>query len=132
MKDDLDWDGFLERKRLKKSEAARLIGAAPAMMTDWMNGKTQPSRKYLKKLCEAGMTAQEMFGEEAGNTLIRNSVDVKSESAESAKSLDSDAIRSEVLKILDEINMQGKIQEITKGKTLLDRKLEENSPTENI
>ena len=73
LKDDLNWEVFLDRKRLKKSEAARLIGAAPAMMTDWVNRETYPSHKYLKKLCLIGMTAQEMFGKEAGDALIKNS-----------------------------------------------------------
>lgn len=78
--DDLDWEGFLERMRLKKSEAARLIGAAPAMMTDWIKRETYPSHKYLKMLCLNGMTAQEMFGKEAGDKLIENSLPKKNES----------------------------------------------------
>ena len=73
LKDDLNWEVFLDRKRLKKSEAARLIGAAPAMMTDWVNRETYPSHKYLKRLCMIGMTAQEMFGKEAGDALVKNS-----------------------------------------------------------
>lgn len=72
--DSVDWDGFLSRKRINKSEAARLLGAAPAMVTDWVKGKTEPSRKYLKRLCKIGMTAQEMFGKEAGGMLLENSV----------------------------------------------------------
>jgi hypothetical protein len=107
IRDDLDWDGFLNRKRLRKSDAARLIGAAPAMMTDWMNGKSQPSRKYLKRLCMAGMTAQEMFGDEAGNELVRNSVDMKQENAGTGTIFDSPEFRESVEKILLEINSHG-------------------------
>ena len=103
-RDDLDWDGFLKRKHLRKSDAARLIGAAPAMMTDWIGGKSQPSRKYLKRLCMAGMTAQEMFGDEAGNELVRNSVDMKQEKAGTGTIFDSPEFRESVEKILQEIN----------------------------
>ena len=71
--DNVDWTGFLDRKGLSKSEAARLLGAAPAMMTEWIKGKANPTYKYLKKLCEIGMTAQEMFGEESGAKLLSNS-----------------------------------------------------------
>lgn len=73
MDSELDWKKFLTRKGLKNSEAARLIGAAPAMITEWIKGKSLPTYKYLKKLSDIGMTAQEMFGEEIGNKLVQNS-----------------------------------------------------------
>lgn len=72
--DNVDWTKFLERKRISKSDAARLLGAAPAMVTEWIKGKNNPTHKYLKRLCMAGMTAQEMFGKEAGDELVRNSM----------------------------------------------------------
>lgn len=72
--DNVDWTKFLERKRISKSDAARLLGAAPAMVTEWIKGKNNPTHKYLKRLCMAGMTAQEMFGVEAGDELVRNSM----------------------------------------------------------
>lgn len=71
--ENLNWISFLERKGLSKSDAARLLGAAPAMMTEWMKGKANPTYKYLKKLCKIGMTAQEMFGDELGGELVKNS-----------------------------------------------------------
>ena len=43
------------------------------MMTDWIKRKNYPSHKYLKALCMNGMTAQEMFGKEAGDALVKNS-----------------------------------------------------------
>ena len=73
MDSELDWKKFLTRKGLKNSEAARLIGAAPAMITEWIKGKSLPTYKYLKKLSDVGMTAQEMFGEEIGTKLVQNS-----------------------------------------------------------
>ena len=73
MDSELDWKKFLTRKGLKNSEAARLIGAAPAMITEWIKGKSLPTYKYLKKLSDIGMTAQEMFGEEIGTKLVQNS-----------------------------------------------------------
>ena len=129
-KEDLDWEGFLKRMGLKKAETARLIGAAPAMMTDWIGGKNQPSWKYLKRLGMAGMTAQEMFGEEAGNALVRNSIDVKAGSQESALDLDT-TIRREVFKILGEINIPVKIKELPEGNTFLDKQIHENSTSGN-
>lgn len=67
--DNVDWTKFLERKRISKSDAARLLGAAPAMVTEWIKGKNNPTHKYLKRLCMAGMTAQEMFGEDSRATI---------------------------------------------------------------
>lgn len=43
------------------------------MITEWIKGKSLPTYKYLKKLSDIGMTAQEMFGEEIGNKLVQNS-----------------------------------------------------------
>ena len=107
IRDDVDWDGFLGRMHLKKAETARLIGAAPAMITDWMSGKSQPSRKYLKKLGMIGMTAQEMFGEEAGNELVKNSMDTEQNAAKLDSFVKSKEFRDSVEKILIEINSGG-------------------------
>lgn len=62
---------------LTKAKLARLVGAAPPIVTGWMNGKNEPGRKYLKRLCAIGMTAYEMFGDEAGKTLVDNSMAAK-------------------------------------------------------
>ena len=72
--DNIDWDKFLQRKGLSKSDAARKLGAAPAMVTDWMKKNVSPTYKYLQKLGEIGMTAQEMFGERIGDMLVSNSM----------------------------------------------------------
>ena len=75
MSDKIEWKKFLDRKGLKKSQAARLIGAAPAMITEWMKEKSLPTYRYLKELANAGMTSQEMFGVEIGNKLVENSLE---------------------------------------------------------
>lgn len=57
----MDWKHFLERKRISRSELARLLGVAPPMVTEWMNCKSRPGYKYIKKLHEIGMTEIEIF-----------------------------------------------------------------------
>lgn len=104
-KDTVDWKGFLDRKRINKSEVARLLGAAPAMMTEWGKGKSDPSRKYLKKLCEIGMTAQEMFGKEAGDKLVKNSVP----DGISQDVYNSPQFQAGVAKAIEELKAKGKI-----------------------
>lgn len=71
---DIDWSGFLKRNGLTKAEMARLLGAAPAMVTGWMKGKNQPGHKYLGRLCMIGMTAYEMFVDQIGKELVDNSL----------------------------------------------------------
>lgn len=77
--EDIDWAKFLGRKSVSKSEVARQLGVPPAMVTEWAKGKANPTYKYLKRLADIGMTAQEMFGDETAGTLIKNSSGEQSE-----------------------------------------------------
>ena len=100
---DIDWDKFLDRMRLNKSDAARKLGAAPAMMTGWLKGKNNPGYDYLKKLCKVGMTAQEMFGDEIGSELVKNS------SPQELKSdvFDSPEFKAGVVNTVEEMRKKG-------------------------
>lgn len=127
MKDNLDWKGFLERTGMKKSEIARCIGAAPAMITDWTKGKNQPSWIYLRNLGKVGMTAQEMFGEEIGNSIVRNSIDIKAEGIKSLDILKTPEFRNSVLEILRATTTSGEIPDVSKLNNFLDRQVKEDS-----
>lgn len=68
-----DFNQFLNRKGLKQQQAADLIGVTQATISNWCKGKI-PDYETFSKLIGYGMTAQEMFGVEAGDELVRNSM----------------------------------------------------------
>lgn len=105
MANNIDWDKFLERTKMSKSDAARKLGAAPAMMTGWLNGKN-PGYAYLRKLCEVGMTAQEMFGEKAGDALVRNS----SEFRPKPEVFESPEFKAGVVRTIEDMKKMGLIK----------------------
>ena len=61
VENSLNWKNFLVRKGYSRSELARVLGVAPPMVTEWINGKSNPGYKYIKKLHEIGMTEEEIF-----------------------------------------------------------------------
>lgn len=106
MEDGIAWEKFLDRKGIKKSKAAQLIGAAPAMITEWMKGKSSPSYMYIKKLCLAGMTADELFGKEAAEALLKNSKSVESVPKDFSE---ADDFKKAVQDVFFELKKSGKI-----------------------
>lgn len=71
--DSFDFAKFVSRRKLKQREVAAAIGASTGLIGIWATGRSVPSYEKLAKLIELGMTAQEMFGEELGNLLVKNS-----------------------------------------------------------
>ena len=67
-----DFNKFMQRKGLKQQEAADLIGVTQATISNWCKGKT-PDLGTIERLIGFGITTQEIFGEELGDTLIKNS-----------------------------------------------------------
>ena len=39
------------RKNMKQTEVAELLGCAPTSLTNWENGKVQPSLDVLSRIC---------------------------------------------------------------------------------
>lgn len=68
-----DYAKFSTRKRYKLKDVAEKIGASVGLVGNWNSKVATPSYDKLAKLIELGMTAQEMFGEELGDTLVKNS-----------------------------------------------------------
>lgn len=67
-----DFNKFMQRKGLKQQEAADLIGVSQATISNWCKGKT-PDLGTVERLIGFGITAQEIFGDELGDQLFKNS-----------------------------------------------------------
>lgn len=68
-----DYAKFANRRKMKQREVAAAVEASLGLIGNWATGRATPSYDKLAKLIELGMTAQEMFGEELGDTLVKNS-----------------------------------------------------------
>lgn len=68
-----DFAKFLYRNRLKLREVAEMTGASTSLVGNWNSGSAVPSYEKIGKLIEVGMTAQELFGQELGDLLVKNS-----------------------------------------------------------
>ena len=68
------FENFLERKGIKGADIAKQFGINPASVSCWKIKKALPIFDKAVKLLEMGMTVQEMFGEELGNQIIKNSL----------------------------------------------------------
>ncbi len=75
-----DFNKFMQRKGLKQQEAADLVGVSQATISNWCKGKT-PDMGMIEKLIGFGITAQEIFGDELGDQLFRNSAVVSKSTA---------------------------------------------------
>lgn len=98
---NVEWKKFLDRKGIKQAEVSRLLGTSPAIVTGWVKEKNAPGFFYLQKLAQIGMTAQEMFGEEIGSEMVRNSA--VSPTALNPDVYDTPEFRERVQKIVAEM-----------------------------
>lgn len=73
MKAKFDYAQFAFRMRYKLREVASKVGASTSLVGNWNSGVAVPSYEKLASLVELGMTAQEMFGKEIGDLLVKNS-----------------------------------------------------------
>lgn len=73
MKHEFEFNKFLRRKNLKQKEAAAIVGVSMGLIGTWASKKSLPSYEKMLKLIECGITAKELFGDEAGKMLIANS-----------------------------------------------------------
>lgn len=92
-----DYAKFSFRSHLKLREVAEKTGASTSLVGNWNSGKAVPSYEKIAKLIEIGMTAQELFGEELGNLLVKNS-------ATEAKPIDKEQVMSAVREALRDLS----------------------------
>ena len=82
MEPDFDFNKFLRRKNFKQKDAAAAVGASMGLIGTWASKKAVPSYEKIAKLIECGITAQELFGEEIGTVLVKNSQTLSLDRAE--------------------------------------------------
>lgn len=68
-----DCTAFLARKKMKQRQLSALLEKDVSTIGCWCSGKNVPSYAMQMELIKLGVTAQEMFGEELGNLLVKNS-----------------------------------------------------------
>ena len=75
-----DCNAFLRRKNWKQRDLANILGVSTSLVGGWCTGKSFPLFPMLFKLIDAGITLQELFGEEYAEKLsspARNKEEVK-------------------------------------------------------
>jgi len=75
----VDIKTFIERKGMRKADLCRALGidSTSSLMSSYEKGRSDPSYDKCEKLIRLGITVQELFGEELGNLLLENSLQVK-------------------------------------------------------
>lgn len=81
---------------MKQREVAEKIGASTGLVGNWAIGKAVPSYEKIAALIEIGFSAQELFGEELGEILVRNST--------TAKAMDKEQIKDAVREALADLS----------------------------
>lgn len=68
-----DFQKFMRRRDLKQREVAEILGISTGVAGHWAVGRAFPKFEKIPDLIRAGMTAQELFGDETANILLDNS-----------------------------------------------------------
>lgn len=77
-----EFQSFMARNRLKQRELAEKMGVSIGLVGMWSSGRSIPGFEKMGKLIELGMTAQELFGKEIGDLLVKNSSNPESDRGE--------------------------------------------------
>lgn len=77
-----EFQSFMARNRLKQRELAEKMGVSIGLVGMWSSGRSIPGFEKMGKLIELGMTAQELFGKEIGDLLVKNSSKPESDRGE--------------------------------------------------
>lgn len=68
-----DFQKFMRRRELKQREIADILGISVGVAGHWAVGRAFPKFEKIPDLIRAGMTAQELFGEDTAKILLENS-----------------------------------------------------------
>ena len=82
MNANFDFNKFLKRKNYKQKDVAAAIKVSMGLVGTWASNKAVPSYKKIIRLIDAGITSQELFGEEIGSKLVENSIKVRNSDME--------------------------------------------------
>lgn len=77
-----EFQSFMARNRLKQRELAEKMGVSIGLVGMWSSGRSIPGFEKMGKLIELGMTAQELFGKDIGDLLVKNSSKPESDRGE--------------------------------------------------
>lgn len=58
---EMNLDKYLERKKIKQADLARMIRTSPANVNKWAQKDGVPGYELCARLLEAGMTTEELF-----------------------------------------------------------------------
>lgn len=107
----MDIKAFLDRTNRSKADLLRELGLDPksSLISAYISGRSRPSFDVVDKLIELGITAEELFGKEHADILIRNSTTINP-GAFPKKLFDTPEFKEEVAKALAELNAEGKIR----------------------
>lgn len=78
--ESFDFNKFLRRKDLKHKDAAKLLDSSLGLIGAYASNVAKPSYEKIINMIKAGMTAQELFGDECAGILIANSTQSKENS----------------------------------------------------
>ena len=93
MEPNFDFAKFFLKSHLRLREVAEQTGASTSLVGNWNSGKAVPSYEKIARLIEIGMTAQELFGDELGDLLVKNSSKEKPLDKEQVMSAVREALR---------------------------------------
>lgn len=70
-----DCSNFLKRKRWDQTTLAKKLGCTQSAVSMWSCGSSTPTYEMVLKLIGLGATAEELFGKNYSEVLVRNSVE---------------------------------------------------------
>lgn len=116
MEANFDFTRFIKRLGLKQKDAAELLKVSKGLVGMWASSEALPSFDKIVRLINAGMTAQELFGDKLGTFLIENStvVSISPEYQEGYKKAleamnEKGLLHDEILKAIAEMKSDGKL-----------------------
>lgn len=120
MEPKFDFNRYMHRKKWKQKDAYTALKVSKGLVGQWASGTARPSYEKIAKLVENGISAVELFGDQLGQMLVKNSVDssFKISSQETLEKGVVDALvelnekgflRGEILKIISEMKNNGQL-----------------------
>lgn len=109
----MDIEAFLNRIKCSKADLLRQLGLDPksSLISSYIAGRANPSHDICCKLIDCGITAQELFGDELGSMLVKNSLSFSrsSEFQEGLQVAQKPMTRDEVIALFKSMKEKGEI-----------------------